>query len=113
MLKYYLIFAALIAAFLTGCTVDTRTTPVTITVNQQKAEEAWDYMMVRRAKMFEELNAATTTEERREEIRRIISSENDLFNIIVNYAAQSGQEFRLDIIEPARGGNVDVSGAVR
>lgn len=113
MLKYYLIFATLLLAALAGCDIDTTTTPVTVTVDQRKAEQAWDYMMVRRAKMFEELNAATTTEERREEIRRIISSENDLFNIIVNYAAQSGQEFRLDILEPMRGGNIDASGAVR
>lgn len=97
MLKYYLIFAALIAAFLTGCTVDTRTTPISVSVDQTQATAMWDHLMERRARMFEELGDPATTEDRRAQIQRIITSENDVFNLLVNYATYSGQQFKVQM----------------
>lgn len=108
-LLYLLVFVTLLLAALAGCTVDTRTVPVTVAVDQEQATALWDHLMVRRAKMFEEMADPATTPDRKADLQRIITSENDLFNILTNYASYSGQQFKVEMQpEDDRGGNVDV-----
>lgn len=108
-LHYLLVFVTLLLAAFTGCTVDTRTVPVTVAVDQEQATVLWDHLMVRRARIFEEMADPATTPDRKTELQRIITSENDLFNIIVNYASYSGQQFKLEMQpQDERGGNADM-----
>lgn len=115
MLKYYLIFAALLAAFLAGCTVDTRTTPMTVTVDEARAVAAWDRWMLRRAALQRELDNPATDAARRQEVMDILKAENDLIAFAASYLNLAGGQFKIDVMTEERGGgNIDtMSGTPR
>lgn len=102
MRKFFIatMFASMV---LVGCNADLTKVPAEIQIDQEKALEVWDYLMVRRSNMFEEMSNPATSPERKEELQKIITSENDLFNIVINYYMASGQQVQLEIIPPGIG----------
>lgn len=115
MLKYYVIFAALIAAFFAGCTVDTRTSPMGVTLDEAQAVAAWDRWMLRRAALQRELDNPATDAVRRQEVMDILKAENDLIAFAASYLNLAGGQFKVDILTEERdGGNLDtLSGTLR
>ena len=95
--------------FVSGCTVDTRTNPAIVIVEQDQALQMWDALMIRRAQLFKEMSDPEIDPVRKEEIQDIITTENDLFNLLMNYFKYSGSQFKFELNkeESPIGANVD------